>query len=262
MSGRRIGALLLRHLFVWRRNWQSLTELFYWPLVDVLVFGFLSTYLTQRAPVPFIVGLLLGALILWDVFFRVQMGITVSFLTEMWSRNLLNLFTSPLSLSEFLVALMLFGLVKIAVSASLMVAVAWALYRFNLFTLGFALAPLVVAVVLFAWAVGTLVMGILLRYGLAAETLAWSLAFLFQPFGAVFFPMSVYAPWLQRVLWALPLPHVFEGMRAVLRSGQLPAHHVVWAFGLDLLYLGLAFAFFGLMFQSALRQGSLLKAHD
>jgi ABC-2 type transport system permease protein len=110
--------------------------------------------------------------------------------------------------------------------------------------------------------VGTLVMGILLRYGLAVETLAWSLAFLFQPFGAVFFPMSVYAPWLQRVLWALPLPHVFEGMRAVLRSGQLPTHHVVWAFGLDLLYLVLAFAFFGLMFQSALRQGSLLKAHD
>lgn len=262
MRPRRIWGLILRHLYLWRRNWQELANLTYWPLLDLLVFGFLAIYLTREARVPLIIGLLLGALILWDIFFRVQMGITVSFLTEMWSRNLLNLFVSPLSLREFLAALMLFGVLKIAISASLMGIVAWLLYRFNIFSLGVALVPFVVAMIVFAWAVGTAVTGILLRFGMAAETLAWSLAFLFQPFGAVFFPMSVYPAWLQGVLWWLPLPHVFEGMRATLEGRLLDVRHLLWAFALDGVFLAAAFAFFAWMFRVALRQGSLLKAQD
>jgi ABC-2 type transport system permease protein len=262
MTPRRIGALILRHLFVWRRNPQELFNLAYWPLVDLLVFGFLAIYLTQEARVPVILGLLLGGLILWDIFFRVQMGITVSFLTEMWSRNLLNLFVSPLSLREFLVALMLFGVVKVAVSATLMGAVAWLLYQFNIFSLGPALVPFVVAMIVFAWAVGTAVTGILVRFGLAAETVAWSLAFVFQPFGAVFFPLSVYPAWLQPLLLWLPLPHIFEGMREALRGQPLDARRLGWAFALDAIFLVAAFAFFAWMFRLAVRRGSLLKAQD
>lgn len=100
-----------------------------------------------------------------------------------------------------------------------------------MFTLGLVLVPSVVGLMLFGWAIGTVVTALLLRYGLAVETVAWSLAFLFQSFGAVFFPMSVYPDWLQRVLWLLPLPHVFEGMRAVLQGRPLDLDHRAFGVG-------------------------------
>ena len=262
MSVRRIWALILRQLFVMLRSWSRVADLFYWPLLDLLFFGFLSVYLSRREGTSVFLGLFLGALILWDLFFRVQQGISVSFLMELWTRNLLNLFVTPLTVPEFLVAMMLWGLIKISITMTLMTILAFLLYHFNLFTLGFSLLPLVTALIIFAWAVGTVVTAIILRYGQDAEILAWGLAFFFQPFGAVFYPVSLYPDWLGRILKFMPLPHVFEGMRAVLAGRPLPTAGMVWAFVLDALYLALAFAFFGYMFSLALRRGLLLKAQE
>ncbi len=262
MNSRRIWALVLRQLFVLPRSWARITDLFYWPLLDLLLFGFLSLYLVRREGTPIIIGLILGALILWDIFFRVQQGISVSFLMELWARNFLNLFVTPLTVPEFLAAMMLWGLIKISITATLMSAVAFALYHFNLFTLGLSLIPLIIGLIVFAWAVGTVVTALILRFGQSAEVLAWGLAFLFQPFGAVFYPMTLYPEWLARVLVFLPLPHIFEAMRAVLAGRPLPIGDVMWVFALDVIYLGFAFAFFGYMFQLARRRGLLLKTQD
>ena len=262
MSGRRVWALTLRQLYLMRRSFARITDLFYWPLLDLFFFGFLSLYLGRQGRVPMLVGLLLGALILWDIFFRVQQAISVSFLTELWTRNLVNLFVTPLTVAEFLVAMMVWGMIKISITVTLMATVALALYHFNIFSLGLSLVPLVTALILFAWAVGTAITALILRYGQSAESLAWSLAFLFQPFGAVFFPLAVYPGWLRTVLLALPLPHVFEAMREVLHGAPLSASRVAWAFGLDAAYLAAAFAFFASMFSLARRRGLLLKLQE
>lgn len=262
MNPRRIWALILRQVFVMLRSWSRVADLFYWPLLDLLFFGFLSVYLVQREGTPMILGLFLGALILWDIFFRVQQGISVSFLMELWTRNFLNLFVTPLTVPEFLAAMMLWGLIKIAITMTLMTGLAFVLYNFNLFTLGFSLLPLIAGLIIFAWAVGTIVTAIILRYGQGAEVLAWGMAFFFQPFGAVFYPVTLYPRWLAQAVMVLPLPHIFEGMRAVFAGRPFPTADLVWAFVLDFLYLGLAFAFFGYMFQLARRRGLLLKAQD
>jgi ABC-2 type transport system permease protein len=157
---------------------------------------------------------------------------------------------------------MLFGLIKIAVTASMMAFVAWGLYAFDIFTLGPALWPLAVGVILFGWAVGTVVTAVLLRFGPSAETLAWSLAFLFQPFGAVFYPLSVFPAWLQPALHLLPLSHVFEEMRRVLAGGAVDGGRLTIIFALDLVYLAAAFAVFAVMFRGSMARGSLLKAQD
>ncbi len=262
MSWGRIWALNLRQLFLMRRSFARITDLFYWPLLDLFFYGFLSLYLGTEGRVPLLAGVLLGALILWDLFFRVQQAISVSFLTELWTRNLINIFVTPVTLAEFVIAMMLWGLIKISITATLMAAVAFVLYHFNIFTLGISLVPLVTSLIVFAWAVGTAITAVILRYGQSAETLAWSLAFLFQPFGAVFFPISVYPEWLRQVLLIFPLPHIFEGMRAVLAGQPLPSPQLVWAFGLDAIYLLGAFAFFAYMFSLARRRGLLLKLQD
>ncbi len=262
MNWRRIWALNLRQIFVLRRSFARITDLFYWPLLDLFFFGFLSLYLGEREGLPLLAGLLLGALILWDIFFRVQQGISLSFLMELWTRNFVNLFVTPITVPEFLVAMMVWGIVKISITVTLMTTVAYVLWRFNLFTLGLSLVPLMAGLIVFAWAVGTVITAIILRYGQSAETLAWSLAFLFQPFGAVFWPLSVYPDWLAKSLLFLPLPHLFEGMRAVFAGRPLPLDHLAWAFLLDGLYLALAFAFFGYMFLLARQRGLLLKAQE
>jgi len=262
VSPRRVWALVLRQVYVIRHSFARITDLFYWPLVDLFFFGFLSLYLGRRQGGAALVGLLLGALVLWDVFFRVQQGISVSFLMELWTRNFVNLFVTPITVPEFLLAMMLWGVGKILITATLMTVLALLLYGFNLFTLGPSLVPLLTGLIIFAWAVGTIITAIILRYGQSAETLAWSLAFLFQPFGAVFFPLTVYPEWLVRILLLLPLPHLFEGMRAVLAGGPFPAHHLAWAFGLDAVYLAAAFAFFGYMFAQARARGLLLKLQE
>jgi ABC-2 type transport system permease protein len=262
VSWERIWALNLRQLFLMRRSFARITDLFYWPLLDLFFYGFLSLYLGTAGRVPLLAGVLLGALILWDLFFRVQQAISVSFLTELWTRNLINIFVTPVTLTEFVVAMMLWGLIKIAITATLMAAVAFVLYHFNIFVLGVSLVPLVTSLIVFAWAVGTAITAVILRYGQSAETLAWSLAFLFQPFGAVFFPLSVYPVWLRQVLLIFPLPYIFEGMRAVLAGQSLSSTQLAWAFGLDALYLLAAFAFFAFMFSLARRRGLLLKLQD
>lgn len=149
---------------------------------------------------------------------------------------------------------------EILITATLLTTLALLLYGFNLFTLGLSLVPFVIGLIIFGWAVGTVITAIILRYGQAAETLAWSLAFLFQPFGAVFFPLSVYPHWLVGLLLLMPLPHIFEGMRAVLAGRPLPLDHL--AFLLDAIYLLLAWGFFGYMFALARRRGLLLKAQE
>ena len=45
-------------------------------------------------------GTLIGAVILWDILFRGQLGFSISFLEEMWARNLGNLMMSPLKPSS------------------------------------------------------------------------------------------------------------------------------------------------------------------
>jgi len=262
MNPTRIWAIVLRHLAVYRSNLARLNELILWPFFELLLWGFFGTYVGRLSSLGYVVAVLLGALLLWTVFSRVQQGIAISFLMELWSRNLMNIFVTPISVAEYLVALMIFGILKVLFVATFMWALAWALYHVNLLTVGPALVPLAVALILFAWAIGTFIVGIVLRFGQGAESIAWMFAFFLQPFGAVFFPLSVYPQWLQNILWWIPLPHIFEALRSVFAGNGLPPHHLAWAFGLNVIYLLGAFTFLGYMFEQAREKGFLLKLQE
>lgn len=260
MKAHRIWALGLRHLLVLRRSFPRWLEIFYWPLMDLLVWGFVTVYLTRLGGrLPGAVGFLLGALILWDLLFRAQQTITVGFLEDVWSRNLTNVFVSPVTPGEFLVSSILFGLFKVLVAMALMSGLALALYGFNLLVLGWSLIPLALCLLVFGWALGIVTTAVILRYGPSAEVLAWGLPFLAMPFSAVFYPLSVLPPAVQQVAWLLPSAHVFEGMRMVLWKGVVPVQHLVWAAGLGLLYLLVAIVFFRVVFRVVKVRGLLVR---
>ena len=241
----RVSAVIQRHLYLYQRSLPRLMEIFFWPLMDILVWGFLTIYLKRtEAQLPRFVMFFLGALILWDFFYRAQQGISISFLEEIWSKNLLNIFVSPIRPSEFLAALMAISVVKMIIAGIASALMAWLLYDFNLFVIGVSLIPFILNLLVMGWSIGIVSTSAILRFGQQAEVLAWGLGFLIQPISAVFYPVSVLPEFVQWVAMALPVSHIFEGMRGVLETGAVPYHELMVATLLNGVYLSLAIFLF------------------
>jgi len=263
MKIHRIHALITRHLFLYKRSLARMMEIFYWPFLDLVVWGFITVYLMKfQGQLPGAVTFFLGAVILWDVLFRAQQSITISFLEEVWARNLLNLFASPLKPSEFLTATMAISLFKITAVSFVMAGAAWAFYSYNVFLMGLSLIPFVLNLVMTGWTIGVLTTSIIMRFGQAAEVLAWGMVFLFQPISCVFYPLEVLPKWLQAIAWVNPAAHVFEGMRGVLNDGAIPVAHLAWATGLNVLYLALIVAVFYYTFNVCKEKGLLVRVGE
>ncbi|MBI5685512.1 MAG: ABC transporter permease [Verrucomicrobia bacterium] len=261
MNLRRITALLLRYLLLYRQSWTRIMEIFFWPVMDLLVWGFLTSYLLQvgSSQVPALITFLIGSMIFWDLLYRAQQSVTISFLEDVWARNLLNIFVAPVTIGEFLTATFALGIIKVLVNGLVLALLAWALYAFNIFQLGFTLIPFVLSLMLMGWAMGMVTVALIMRWGHAAEALAWGIPFLVQPLSAVFYPVSVLPVWLHPIAWALPSTYVFEGMRQVLATGQAPWRMFWWSLGLNLVYLIASGVFFRHIFGIVRQKGLLAK---
>lgn len=260
MNPARIRGIFLRQLYLYKRSFPRLMGIIYWPLLDLLLWGFITVYLSRyREGLPTFVGFFLGALILWDILFRAQQGISLSFLEDMWARNLLNIFVSPVTVGEYLVALMTVSLVKVCFTASLSMFLAWFFYSFNMLLIGLSLFPFILNLIILGWAIGIFTTAVILRFGQQAEVLAWGIAFLFQPVSAVFYPVSVLPEFLQTIAGYVPASYVFEGMRTVVSGGPFPVEELLWAVSLNVVYLIAAIGFFYGLFHSARKRGMLGK---
>ena len=260
LNAERVFALLLRQLYLYRRSMIRMLEIVYWPVMDLLVWGFVSLYIGRlRGGGALAIAFLLGGMILWDIFFRAQQAISVSFLEDIWTRNLINVFVSPVSTLEFILAMLLLGVMKVIVTGLLLSTLALALYTFNIFQYGLALIPFVLNLLLSAWGIGIITTAMILRFGQGAETLAWAIPFLFQPFSAVFYPVAVLPGLLRPVAYALPSTHAFEGMRAVMSGGGINWDRVTWAFGENVVLLALSGAVFAVVMHVARDRGLLLR---
>jgi ABC-2 type transport system permease protein len=260
MSFHHIRALVLRYTFLYTRSVPRVAEMFFWPVMDLLVWGFLTVYLRRlEHQVPAAITFLLGSMIFWDILYRAQQAVTISFLEDIWARNLLNIFVSPIRVSEFIAATYVVGFAKILVTVGILASLALWFYHWNLFQMGLPLIPLFANLLLMGWAVGMITTALIMRWGQSAEALAWGIPFLIQPVCAVFYPLSVLPHWVQPISRVIPATYVFEGMRQVLDNRGLPLDHLAWAFGLNILYLIGAGLFFRYMFGIAREKGLLAK---
>src|SRR5580704_7840302 len=190
-SPRRVAAMMLRYLYLLRSSWPRLVELIYWPAVQMITWGFIQYYVMQNA--GFFAragGTLIGAVLLWDILFRGQLGFSISFLEEMWARNIGNLMMSPLRPTEFVAALMIMSIVRLAIGVVPVSLLAIALFGFNLYGFGVALVAFFINLILTSWAVGIFVSGLVLRNGMGAESFAWTLMFLLLPLTCVYYPVT------------------------------------------------------------------------
>jgi ABC-2 type transport system permease protein len=260
LSATRVAALVLRHLYVLRGSWPRLFELAYWPTMQMIIWGFITVFLyTNSSWVARAFGVLLSAVMLWDVLFRGQLGFTLSFLEEMWARNLANLFVSPLRPIEHVLSLIAMSLIRTLLGVLPAALLAIPLYHFSIFSLGLPLLGFFVNLLVMSWAMGLPITALILRFGQGAENLAWFLIFMIAPVSAVYYPVTVLPAWLQHVAWALPSTYVFEGMRAVLIQHQLRLDLMLDAALLNLGYLAIGVVVYLYVFRLARRHGLLLQ---
>jgi len=258
-SWTRVGAMVLRYWYLVRSSWPRVLDLIYWPTVQMIMWGFLQTYIGQQSGFFARAGqTFIGAVMLWDILFRGQLGFSISFLEEMYSRNLPNLMISPLQPAEFVASLMIMSIIRLAIGMVPVSLLAIAFFGFNLWGLGLALAVFFMNLILTSWALGILISGILLRHGLGAENMAWTFMFVLLPLACVYYPVAVLPDWLQTISWLLPPTYVFEGMRALLIEHVFRADLMVEAFAINILLFTLGVLAFLAFLRSARRAGSLL----
>lgn len=252
----RISAIVMRYYFLHRRSVARVMEIFFWPVMNLIVWGFVTYYLKELA-LPKTVLFLLGSVILWDVLYRSQQGITLAITEEFWVKNIINIFISPISIAELLTAICIVGIIKSVITTIFLGLLAFFLYRFNLLSTGIGLAFFLGNLLLFGWALGLFTMSLIFRYGRAAEALIWGVPFLIQPISAVFYPVTVLPPWLQKIAYLLPSTYIFEGMRQVLATGITDVPALGVSFGLNLVYLLLGALYFSWMLRRVREMGYL-----
>ncbi len=259
-SWRRIWAMQLRHLYVLKRSWPRLLELAYWPTIQMVLWGFITTFFIQNSSwVAQAASVLIGAVLLWDVLFRANLGVSLSFIEEMWARNLAQLFVSPLRPYELVSAMMLMSLIRTLISVLPATFLAWFFFDVWIYQMGLPLLSFFVNLLVMGWSIGLIVAALVLRFGLGAESLCWLGVFLLAPVSGIYYPISILPQWLQMIAWALPSAHVFEGMRGVLFDGVFLYDHFTAALGLNVLYLVLTGSFFLFMVRRARARGLLLQ---
>jgi ABC-2 type transport system permease protein len=255
--------MTLRYWYLLRSSWPRLVELSYWPTVQMLTWGFLQLYVGQNAGFFARAGAtFIGGVLLWDILFRGQLGFSISFLEEMWSRNLANLMISPLRPIEFVLAMMAMSIIRLVIGMVPVTLLAIFFFGFNLYGMGFALAAFFLNLILTSWSVGVFVSGVIMRNGLGAENFAWTIMFLLMPLSCVYYPVAVLPQWLQVFAWMLPPTYVFEGMRALLTDHEFRADLMIEAFAMNAVLFTAAVTGFLMLLESSRRNGSLMQTGE
>ena len=262
-SPRRILAMVLRYVYLLRGSWPRILELAYWPTVQMILWGFITQFfMTDSSVLGQAAGLLLSGVLLWDVLFRSQLGVSVVFFEEMHSRNLGHLFVSPLRPYELILALMTISLIRTLIGVGAAAALAVPFYGYSLLDLGLPLIGFFANLLVMGWAIGLLVAALVLRYGLGAESIAWVAIFAVAPVSGIYYPIATLPGWLQPVAWVLPSSYVFQGMRAVLLEQHFRLDLLLQAVLLNVAYLGVGIGVFLFAFQVARRRGLLFQAGE
>lgn len=259
MSLSRVKAILVQEFFITVRSFTIIVDLFFFSVMSLIVFGFMSLFLTSQGGLIAARYFLIG-IILWEIVRISQYSMTVETLWNIWSRNLSNMFITPITVREYFTAQMFSGMMK-AVFAFLSISVFSALlFNFNIYDLGILnLILFVLNLLLFAWSLGIFVLGLIFRYGQKINVLAWSLVFVFQPLSGTFFPIKILPIPLQKFAFFLPLAHIFEAARFNISSSAIRWDLIGISFLENIIYFALSIWFFSYMFKRSKETGQFTK---
>jgi ABC-2 type transport system permease protein len=256
----RIAAIVLRQFYLLRGSVSRVLPLFVWVSVDIVLWGFITKYLNTFASAGFnFIPVFLGAVLLWDFFIRVMQGVTMAFFEDVWSRNFLNIFATPLSISEYLGGLVISSIATSSVGLMVMLILATLVFGLSFFTYGLMLVPFLLILFCSGIALGILGSAIVLRLGPAAEWFVWPIPALISPFVGVFYPLSTLPKWMQYLSHLLPPAYVFEGLRKIIAGQTIWASALLVGGSLAVVYILVACWVFIRIYRHAVRTGLIAR---
>ncbi len=259
MHSSRVAAVVLRQFYLIRGSLSRVLPLFVWVAIDMVLWGFITKYLNAVAASGInFVPMLLGAVLLWDFLVRVMQGVTMAFFEDVWSRNFLNIFATPLTISEYLGGLVISSIATSSVGLIVMIVLATSLFGLSVFS-SLMLIPFLLLLFLFGIALGICGSAVVLRFGPASEWFIWPVPALIAPFAAVFYPLSTLPQWMRYISLLLPPSYVFENLRAIVSGGAASESALLWGGCLAALYVLLACRFFVLTYRRAVRTGLIAR---
>lgn len=257
----RIYGITLRYLYLFRRNPDKMVDVFYWPTIDLILWGITTIFIKSLEPgFSTIVIMIVSGIIFWQAVWRGQIEITVNILEELWNKNLVNIFIAPLKFSEWVSSFLILGFSKLLVSFSFVSLLAFILFKVKIFLFGLYLAPLIILLLMNGWWMGIMIGSVVLRFGTRVQNLTWSFPWAFSPFFGIFYPISILPDWAQKVSAIFPTSYIFEGVRQIINTGQMDPNKIVMSFVLNVVYLSLAVLMLKRSFNKALGKG-LLKVY-
>jgi len=260
MSLRRTFAIVLRQVYLIRGSFSRVFPLFAWVAIDIVLWGFLTHYLNTVASPGFnFVPALLGAVLLWDFFIRIMQGVTMAFFEDVWSRNFLNIFATPLLISEYVGGLVLSSIFSSLIGVAVMLVIAVACFKLSLLIYGAMAIPFLLVLFLFGISLGVFGSALVLRFGPASEWFIWPIPALISPFAGVLYPVSTLPEWMRHISRILPPSYVFEGLRAVISGGTVSGVALAWSGCLAGGYILLAYWYFTRVYRHALRTGLIAR---
>ena len=256
----RVLALLIRYKTISFGSFPRLISIFYWPSVQILFWGFFTNFLNESNSLGEwgVLNIILSAVVLWDVLFRGQLGLTMSFLEEIWSRNLTNLFISPIKEFEIVIGLVLISFLRTIIGLTPAVLIANYFFDFHLFDLGFFLIFFFFNLIVVGWSIGFIVSSLVLRYGHSFEELAWAIIFILLPFSCVYYPIDSLPVIMQNISLIFPPSYIFESMRSILIDGIINFDSIVQIILMNFFYLLLSILFFLKMINISRKKGILI----
>ncbi|MBV9506727.1 MAG: ABC transporter permease [Acidobacteriia bacterium] len=260
MAFERTAAIVLRQYYLLRGSPARVLPLFAWVTIDMVLWGFMSRYLNTFTASRFnFIPALLGAVLLWDFFIRVMQGVTTAFFEDVWSRNFLNFFASPLRVTEYLAGLVISSIGTSIIGLVVMLILSTIIFGLSLFSYGIVLVPFLLVLFLFGIALGIVATSLVLRLGPAAEWFIWPIPALISPFVGVFYPLTTLPAWMQSVARVLPPSYVFENLRAMVSNGKPSAFSLAAALLLAAADILIACWIFVRTYRRAVRTGLIAR---
>ncbi|MCK9554418.1 ABC transporter permease [bacterium] len=260
MNFQRVGAIVLRQFYLIRSSTTRVFPLFIWVAVDIILWGFLTRYLNSVSNAGFnFVPALLGAVLLWDFFIRIMQGVTMAFFEDVWSRNFINIFSTPISIYEYVTGLVTSSIATSTVGIIVMFFLAIVIFGLSFFSYGIVIIPILLILFMFGIALGVAASALVLRMGPAAEWFIWPIPAIVSPFVGVLYPISILPGWMQLVSKILPPSYVFEAMRAVVEGGQVSWMSLLLSVILAVVYILAACLFFTHTYKHAVRTGLIAR---
>jgi len=256
----RLAAIPLRQFYLYRGSAARVVPLFAWVTIDMVLWGFMTKFLSGMAHTSYrFVPALLGAVLFWDFMTRVMQGVTTAFFEDVWSRNFLNVFASPITMPEYIAGLLASSIATSLVGLAVMIVVAALAFGLSFGVYGAMLLPFVLVLFLFGMALGIAAIALVLRWGPAAEWFVWPIPALLSPFACVYYPMATLPVPLQWLARLLPPSYVFEGMRAVVAGRHFEGALLAGAFALAAAYILIAYWLFARVFRYAVQTGLIAR---